>query len=72
MQRKDKALGRLLEKSPGLKKTFAPRNAYEFPGGTPNKMMSTTGFGSGFRSTEFLNGGQRQGQAQTESKVSDI
>ena len=54
MQKKDKALNKLLDKSPGLKKSVAPRNAYDF--GSPNKMMSTTGFGgTGFRSIASLN-----------------
>jgi len=53
MQKKEKALSKLLDKSPGLKKSVAPRNAYEF--GTPNKMMNTTGFGTGFKSYESLN-----------------
>jgi len=68
MQRKDKALGRLLDKSPGLQKRVAPRGAYEFPGGSPNKMMNTTGF----KSFESLNGGQRSGVAPTDFKISEV
>jgi hypothetical protein len=54
MQKKEKALNKLLDKSPSLVKSVAPRNAYDF-GGSPNKMMSTTGFGTFNRSIGSLN-----------------